>query len=444
MLFSKQDLRKIIVPLLIEQALAVTVGMLDTVMVASAGEAAVSGVSLVDSVNLLLIYVFSALAGGGAIVISQLLGKGVKQTAQEASKQLLLIVTAAAVFLTLVAVGFRKILLNWIFGSIDAEVMANAQIYFLFTALSYPFLGIYNACAAIFRAAGNSKISMTTSLMMNGINVAGNALLIFVFHMGAAGAAIATLFSRIVGAGFMLLRIRSPKANLRITGLLKTRPQWNLIKRICWIGIPNGIENGMFQFGKVLTQSIVSGFGTVQIAANAAAGSLASLQYVPGQAISLAIVVVVGRCVGAGKKEQAKSYTKVLLGIDYGMILLVSAFMCLFAKNLTGLYNLSGDGISLAVQIVFWHSLCISTIWPLAFTLPNAFRAASDVRYTMVLSVFSMWVFRVGLSVVFGKVLGMGVMGVWLAMFCDWLFRAIFFTVRFCGGKWLTKYKSLT
>lgn len=437
-------MRKIIVPLLIEQALAVTVGMLDTVMVASAGEAAVSGVSLVDTLNLLLIYVFSALAGGGAIVISQLLGKGVKETAQEASRQLILVVAAAAVFLTLIAVGLRKPLLNWIYGSIDAEVMANARIYFLFTALSYPFLGIYNACAAIFRAAGNSKISMTTSLMMNGINVAGNALLIFVFHMGAAGAAIATLFARIVGAGFMLLRIRSPKANLRIVGLLKIRPEWNLIKRICWIGVPNGIENGMFQFGKVLTQSLVSGFGTVQIAANAAASSLASLQYVPGQAISLAMVVVVGRCVGAGEKEQAKRYTKVLLGSAYGMILLVSVFMCLFAKNLAGLYNLSGDGIALAVQIIFCHSLCISTIWPLAFTLPNAFRAASDVRYTMVLAVFSMWLFRVGLSVVFGKVLGMGVMGVWLAMFCDWLFRAVVFVVRFYSGKWLTKYKSLT
>ncbi len=444
MLFSKQDLRKIIVPLLIEQALAVTVGMLDTVMVASAGEAAVSGVSLVDTLNLLLIYVFSALAGGGAIVISQLLGKGVKETAQEASRQLVLVVAAAAVFLTLIAVGLRKPLLNWIYGSIDAEVMANARIYFLFTALSYPFLGIYNACAAIFRAAGNSKISMTTSLMMNGINVAGNALLIFVFHMGAAGAAIATLFARIVGAGFMLLRIRSPKANLRIVGLLKIRPEWSLIKRICWIGVPNGIENGMFQFGKVLTQSLVSGFGTVQIAANAAASSLASLQYVPGQAISLAMVVVVGRCVGAGEKEQAKRYTKVLLGSTYGMILLVSVIMCLFAKNLAGLYNLSGDGIALAVQIIICHSLCISTIWPLAFPLPNAFRAASDVRYTMVLSVFSMWVFRVGLSVVFGKMLGMGVMGVWLAMFCDWLFRAVVFVIRFYNGKWLTKYKSLT
>ncbi len=421
-----------------------TVGMLDTVMVASAGEAAVSGVSLVDSLNLLLIYVFSALAGGGAIVISQLLGKAVKETAQEAAKQLILVVTAAAVFLTLIAVGLRKPLLNWIYGSIDAEVMANAQIYFLFTALSYPFLGIYNACAAIFRAAGNSKISMTTSLMMNGINVVGNALLIFMFQMGATGAAIATLFARIVGAGFILLRIRSPKANLRITGVLKIRPKWNLIKRICWIGIPNGVENGMFQFGKVLTQSIVSGFGTVQIAANAAASSLASLQYVPGQAISLAMVVVVGRCVGAGEKEQAKRYTKVLLGIDYGMIILVSAFMCLFAKNLAGLYNLSGEGITLAVQIIFCHSLCISTIWPLAFTLPNAFRAASDVRYTMILSVFSMWVFRVGLSVVFGKVLEMGVMGVWLAMFCDWLFRAVLFAIRFYSGKWLTKYKSLT
>ena len=439
MLFSGQDLRKIIIPLLVEQTLALTVGMLDTVMVASAGEAAVSGVSLVDSVNILLIYLFSALAGG-AVVISQLLGKGNESTAKDASKQLIWVVSIVAVCFALIAIVFRKPLLRLIFGSIDMQVMKNAQIYFLFTALSYPFLGIYNACAAVFRAAGNSRISMTTSLMMNGINVAGNALLIFVFQMGAAGAAIATLFARIAGAIFMLLRIRSPRATLCVKNLLRTRPQWNLIRRICWIGIPNGVENGMFQFGKVLTQSLISGFGTAQIAANAASSSLASLQYIPGQAIGLAMVVVVGRCVGAGEKEQAKHYAKKLVGFTYGLVLIISACMCLFAKNLAGLYNLSDSAAALAVQIIFLHSICISTIWPIAFTLPNAFRAASDVRYTMVLSVFSMWVFRVGLSVVFGKLLGLGVMGVWLAMFCDWAFRAVVFTVRYLSGKWLTKY----
>ncbi|MBQ9734699.1 MAG: MATE family efflux transporter [Clostridia bacterium] len=439
MLFSRKDLSKIIIPLFIEQTLAITVGMFDSVMVSSVGEAAVSGVSLVDTLNLLLIYLFTALAGGGAVVISQLIGQKDYKRANEASKQLLYIVFIVACALTLLATTLRTPLLKLIFGSIEKDVMEHAKIYFLFTALSYPFFGIYSACASVFRAMGNSSISMRISLAMNIINIGGNALLIYVFNMGAAGAAIATLFSRIVGAVIILILTRNPKNQVYIEKPFSYKISAYYVKRICGIGIPNGLENGMFQFGKVLTQSLISSFGTIHIAANAVANSLTALQYIPGTAIGLTMVVVVGRCVGAGEKEQAKAYSKKLLGITYVAILAISAILCSFSTFFVGMYNLSAQSTALAKQLIFFHSICVCTIWPIAFPLTNAFRAANDVKFTMIISVASMWIFRVGLSFVFAKVTNIGVPCVWIAMSCDWIFRTIIFGIRYLKGSWLKK-----
>ncbi len=443
MLFTNRELKKIIVPLLIEQMLGVTIGMLDTVMVASAGEAAVSGVSLVDSVNLLMVYVFTALASGGAITISQLLGAREKEYSLKAAKQLVCVVFFVSFVIMTTMLIFRKGLLSLIFGSIEADVMKNAQIYFLFTALSYPFLALYNAGAAIFRAMGNSKISMRASLVMNVINLCGNALLIFVFKMGAAGAAIATLFARMVGAVAMMYLIHNKQLDVYVEKLYRWKPDWYLIKRICAIGIPNGMENGMFQFGKVITQSLISSFGTIQIAANAAAAGLSSVQYTPGGALGLSMIIVVGRCVGACETEQAKKYARKLLMIAYVIVAALSLGMALFSKPLVGLYNLSPESSALARKLLILHCVSVCTVHPMAFCLTNSFRAASDVKFTMIISMISMWVFRVGLSYVFGKYMGMGVMGVWLAMVSDWTFRAIIFGTRFVRGTWLTKYKAL-
>lgn len=442
MLFTNKDLTKIIVPLLIEQMLSVTIGMLDTVMVSSAGEAAVSGVSLVDSVNLLMVYVFSALASGGAITISQLLGAKDKDYANRAAKQLVWVVFLVSAILMSIMLIFRKGLLSLIFGSIAPDVMANAQIYFLFTALSYPFLALYNAGAAIFRAMGNSKISMRASLIMNVINLCGNATLIYGFKLGAAGAAIATLFARMAGSGIMMYLVHNKKLDVYLEKLFSWRPDWYLIKRICAVGIPNGLENGMFQFGKVITQSLISGFGTVAIAANAAASGLSSVQYTPGGALGLAMVVVVGRCVGACETEQAKKYARKLLLIAYTIVGTLSVIMAILSGPLVGLYGLSAESSDLAQKLFLLHCVSVCTVHPTAFCLTNSFRAASDVRFTMIISMISMWIFRVGLSYVFGKFMELGVMGVWYAMVCDWTFRAIIFGTRFLKGTWLTKYRA--
>lgn len=437
MLFTGKELAKIIVPLMIEQLLAISIGIIDSMMVASAGEAAVSGVSLVDTLNLFWVYLFTALAGGGAVVISQLIGKKDLEKASQSAKQLIWIVLIISTTLAVLVLSFKSPLLRLVFGKIDDEVMSNAKAYLTFTALSYPFFAIYNGCAATFRAMGNSKISMIASIIMNVINVFGNAILIFIFKLGAVGAAITTLCARIVGAVMMLTLVHNKNNLIHIEKIYMYKPDFLLIKKICSIGIPNGMENSMFQFGKVMTQSLISTFGTAQIAANAVGNAMAPLQYVPGNALGLTMITVIGRCVGAGEKEQAKKYAIKLLGITYSAIILISVFMWIFAEPIIALYGLSPESSGLACELMLLHCLAVSTVWPSGFTLPNSFRAASDVKFTMLVSVCSMWVFRVGLSYVFGLYLNMGVKGVWLAMFCDWSFRATVYLIRYIKGAWL-------
>lgn len=435
-MFSNKSLRNLIVPLIIEQLLAVTIGIADTVMVSSCGEAAVSGISLVDSVNFLLITIFSSLATGGAVISAQYIGRGERENACMAAKQLFYSILALSLVLTVIAVVFRNPVLRLIFGSIEPDVMANAQIYFLLSAVSYPFLAIYNAGAALFRSMGDSKTSMVISLIMNTINVGGNALLIFGFQMGVAGAATASLVSRIVAAAAITALLLNRHRTIYYESLHKVTIKWPMIKSIMQIGVPNGLENSILQIGKVLVASIVAGFGTVSITANAVAGNLASLQIIPGTAIGMAMITVVGQCVGAKDYEAVKKYTRKLMLIAYIAIWFMTAFMLLFSKNILSFYALSEESTALTMQVFVVHGVCACVIWPPAFALPNALRAANDVRYTMLVSLISMWLFRIGFSYVLAIYFNMGVLGIWVSMCIDWLCRAIFFVVRFARGKW--------
>ena len=451
-LFSRKSLVKIIFPLIIQQTLAVTIGMVDSMMVSSAGEAAVSGVSLVTTLDILLICAFSAMATGGAIVISQFIGKKDLEIARSSAKQLIYVTTGVALIIATTVLIFRYPLLNTLFGDVEPEVMKNTQSYFFYIALSFPVLGLYDAGAAIFRAMGNSMISMLASLLMNIINVVCNAILIFGFGMGAAGAAIATLISRVIGAGIMLVLVHNKKNTVYVEKLFHYRPNFTIIKNILKIGIPNGIENSMFQFGKLLTQSLISSMGTAAIAANAVAHTMSTFQYMPGGAIGLATVSIVGRCIGAQEKEQAKKYSRILIAITYCCLWFIVLLTCIFSKTIINVYQLSAEASAMGQELIIYHSICAALIWPIAFTLPNAFRAASDVRFPLIISALSMWLFRVGTCyvlalesvTVFGITVpgfGLGVLGVWVAMTLDWLFRAILFAFRYLSGKWLTKYK---
>lgn len=439
-MFTKKDLIKLIIPLIIEQILLITVGMADSMMVARVGEAAVSGVSLVDSINVLLIGLFGALSTGGAVVSSQYLGNKQEKSACEAGEQLLASVLALALFVMAVAFLLGNYALDWLFGDVNSDVMANARIYLFYSAMSFPFIAVYNACAALFRSMGNSKISMIISVIMNFINIAGNAILIFGFGMGVAGAAIATLLSRIFSAGTLFILLLNHKHPIHIEDIKRFHINIVMIKRILRIGIPNGLENSVFQTGKILVQGIVAGLGTSAITANAVSSTVGSFGILPGSAIGLALITVVGRCIGARDYEGVKQYTYKLLKFTYIAMFLLNLVLFFLIPLILKLYNLSDQTADIARQLMMYHCVLASMIWPLAFSLPNALRAANDVKFTMCASIFSMWTWRIGFCYILAIVFKMGVLGVWIAMTIDWLFRAICFVIRFKQGK----YRSMT
>lgn len=438
MLFSKQDLRRLIIPLILEQALAITVGMADTMMISSVGEAAVSGVSLVDMFNNLIISVLAALATGGAVVTSQYIGAGKKDDACRSAKQLIFTAGIIAAGISVFAILFHRNVLQLFFGRIEADVMKNAIIYLVISAISFPLLAVYNSCAALFRSMGNAQITLKVSVLMNLINVAGNALCIYGLHMGVAGVAIPSLISRGVAGIVLSVLLRSPQNMIYLT---KERFRFDpaAVKRILFIGIPSGIENGIFQLGRVLVVSIIAGFGTNQIAANGVANSLDGMGCIVGQAMNLAMIAVIGRCVGAGDEKQVRYYTKKIIGMTYMLTAIANSTILLLLPQILSVYGLGSETTHLAYILVMIHNGVAIFLWPAAFVLPNMLRACNDVRFTMVISIFSMLTFRVGFSYIMGVQMGYMAVGVWIAMVFDWIFRLLCFVGRYFSGTWRKK-----
>ncbi len=455
MIFSRKDIVKIIVPMFVQQLLNITVGMADSMMVSHAGEAAVSGVSLVNTLDNMLIVFFTALVSGGSVVVAQSLGSRERKETTNVAKQLLYASTSVALLLTAFALILQRPILSLLFGDVEADVMHNARDYFWIVALSFPFLAISESTGACFRAAGNSMISLIVSFAINVMNICGNAIFIFGFDMGASGAALATTIARIGGSLILLILINNKKYPVHIERLFHYRPDFRIVRRILNIGIPNGIENIMFTFGRLLTQTLISMLGTTVIAANSVALGIANYQYSVNIAISACIVPIVGRCIGAGKKDQAKYYSRMLLLLEYVMLALVIVITLIFQKSLVATYNITDEGRALAIRLLIFHSIVAALIYPLGFLLPSTFRAAGDARFSMIFSMISMWCIRVvcayflalesvsvfGLFTVSG--LGLGIWGVWIAMFGDWLLRSVAYAVRYFSGRWLKVKKLL-
>ena len=435
-LFSNRELANLIGPLVIEQLLAVFVGMADSIMVANVGEAAVSGVSLVDNIMILIINIFAVLATGGAVVAGQYIGRKDEKSACKAATQLVWFVSLSAVAIMILVYFGKDIILNQVFGHITAEVKGHADIYLLIVTASIPFIALYNGGAAIFRAMGNSQVSMRVSLLMNAINVTGNAILVFGLRIGTAGVAIPTLISRMVAAIVITVLLCNQTRILHIERTLKIRFDGRMIRKILAIGVPNGLENSMFQLGKILVLSLVSTFGTYAIAANAVSNAIALFQILPGMAISLAITTVISQCVGANDYEQVHYYLKKLLAIIYVAMVGTVALIFLALPLILKAYNLSDQTAAAATNIIHFHGISAMIIWPLSFALPAAYRAAGDAKACMYTSIVSMWIFRIGFSYLVGKYMGLGVFGVWVAMVIDWVVRAICFIIRYFNGKW--------
>ena len=435
--FTKADLRRLIVPLVIEQLLSITVGLSDSLMVSQVGEAAISAVSLVDTVNVLLVNAFASLATGGAVITGQYLGRREVGKAGHSAQQLLLFMAEVSLAVMVLFYLGKGFVLNVVFGQVEADVAAYANTYYMIVEASIPFLALYSAGAALFRVMGNSGTSMWVSTAMNAINVVGNGLLIFVFHRGVEGVAIPTLVSRIFAAAAMLVLLRRLNLPIQVERFTFRHDRF-VVKNILHFGVPNGIEGSMFQLGKILLLSTVSVLGTASVAANAIGNTLASFQVVPGTALGLAIVTVVSRCAGASEYDRARYSTKKMMRTAYLYTVLVIALILACLPLILKLYNVSDQAREWATQILWMHGLCGILIWPLAFTLPQALRAAGDTRFTRVASTVSMWTLRVGLGVLLGRYWGFGVLGIWMAMFADWALRAALFVPRFHGHKWET------
>ena len=437
LLFPRRALWMLLIPLIIEQMLNSLMGMVDTLMVSRVGAEAISAVSLVDSINNLVLQVFAAMAAGAAIICSQYLGRKDEKGCNDAAKQIVLTVVVISSVIMIIGVGFRKPLLHLIFGSVEEAVMTNAQMYFLITALSYPFIALFQAGAAFYRACGNSKFTMKTALIANVANIVGNTLFIFVLQMGAAGAAVSTLISRALCAFVVFYALRKPGYAIQLKNYFSIRPDLNLIVKILAIGVPSGIENGMFQFGKLAIQSTVSSLGTAAIAAQAMTIIFENVNGMAAVGIGIGLMTVVGQSIGAGRQEEAKYYIVKLAGYAEIAMIISCILVYIAARPVTVLAGMSEESTALCMQMILAITIVKPLLWVPSFTPPNGLRAAGDVRFSMITATLTMWLCRVALSIFLMRVVKTGPIGVWDGMFADWGVRGVIFTIRFVRGKWI-------
>ena len=432
-MYTKEQLRRLLIPLMFEQVLTALMGSVDTIMVTNIGSAAISAVSLVDSLNILIINIFAAMATGGAIICAQYLGSNQKDKANQALKQLIFSVTLISILITIPCILFRRPLLTLIFGSVEKNVMDNALNYLFITALSYPFIALYNAGAASFRTSQNSRLPMAIAF---GSNI-GNVFFIFTLSLGVAGAALSTLLSRIISAIIILILLKQPKQDLYVDSYLSIRPEIETITKILKIGIPTGIENGMFQFGKLVIQSTVSTMGTTAIAAQAMVAMLESFACQASIGVGLGMMTVVGKCVGAKEYEQARHYTISLTRLAWMVCIIFCVIIMLFIQQITSLAGMEAESAKLAIwltRIVFAYKMIF---WTPSFLPGYGLRAAGDVKFSMITSTLSMWICRVVVTIFLVHTFHMGPLAVWIGMGADWTIRSFIFLARFKSNKWL-------
>jgi putative MATE family efflux protein len=425
-MFSNRDLRKLFVPLVVEQALEFLVGLTATLFVSSVGESAVSGVSLVDAIIMLLIAAFGALATGGAVVAGQYLGNKEPAKANEATRQLVWLAGASSLVVMIVLYAATPLILDGLFGKITPEVRHHASIYLTLVNASIPAIALYAAAAAVFRTIGKTKVTMYVAMLMNLSNIATSAVLIYGFHLGTEGVGLASLGSRVLAAGVMvaLAMNKALPVFLSFGGRIRDQLRGPMVASILKIGVPFAVENGLFHVGRILVLSLISSFGTAAIAANAVGTAISVFQVLPGMAIGLGLTTVISRCVGAGDFQQAQFYHRKILKLVYVWVL--------------GAYHLSAEATSLAFQLLVIHTLGTITVWPLGLTTPVTLRAAGDARFPMVVSLTTMVACRLVLAYILGAGLSLGVVGAWIAMVLDWVARSVFFVHRYRSGRWKT------
>lgn len=439
-LFQQKQVYEIIIPLILEQVFMAAIGMFDVIMVSGIGEEAISAVSLVDFISQLVTSVLTALSTGGAIVCSQFIGRDNRRDAEEAVQHLLMLVVLSGLIVMAVALLGNRWLLEVIYGKIDGNVMGKARIYFALSGMSYPFVALFCCSAAVMRTLGYTKLSFHTSLVMNLMNIVMNALFIFGFHWGVFGAGLASMLSRMIISLVLFYMIFHTQNMLNIQAPSQWRLRRYTTRSILSFAIPTSLESSVFYIGRLLVQGVVTGFGTSAIAANAVALTVTEFLHMPGAGIGIGMITIVGRCIGAEEKQQARAYAKQLIVLTY----LIQGICCVgsmaLAVPITGWYHLTEQTKELAVVMLLTHGVVCTVFWPMGFTTANALKAAGDVKFTMMMSIASMWCFRVGGSYLFVQLFpDLGVLNVWAAMYCDWIARALICFWRYRKDTWLDK-----
>lgn len=438
--WNNKKLFSLLWPLIVEQLLIVMMGIVDMVMVSSVGEHAVSGVSLVDSINFLIITAFNAMATGGSVVASQYIGRKDGKNACRSARQLIYISLFISLIMMILTMCFCRSVLKLVYGNIADDVMRSAQIYFLITALSYPFLALYTSASSLFRSMGNSKISMNTAALVNIINIGGNALFIYGMRLGVAGAALSTLIGRMIAAVVLIYLLMQDWLNIiNLKGITKIKLEPDMIKRIFNIGIPSGLETSVFQIGKILVTRIFTSFGTAAIAANAVGATINSIAFMPGSGFGMGLMIIAGQCIGAGDYEAVKQHTKKILKLSYMTYFIINIHILIFMNQIIGFFNLSAEAHQMCVVFLQIHCVTSTLFWCPSFVLPNVLKAAGDARYIMIVAASTMWIVRVCSAYLMAFPMGLGPKAVYLAMGADFLFRGIFFSMRYLNGRWKEK-----
>jgi len=437
-MYTGRDLRKLMIPFMIQEVLIALMGTVDTLMVSNIGAAAISGVSLVDSVNKLVNYLFLAVSTGGTIICSQYLGQQNVRSSNRVARQMILSALALSLTIMAVCLAFRKELLNLIFGQVEADVMASAQTYLLITALGYPFSALFSAASAVFRASGNSRLPMAISVCSNIFNIFGNYAALFILKWGVAGAAFSTFLSQLGSAVAVLIFLRRGSDLIDIGTYRSIRPDGRMIWLIISVGFPTAIENAMFQFGKLMVQSTVSTLGTAAISANAIVVVLELLTSEPSIGICFGLMTVVGHCIGAGRPDEARKYIKQMTFVGFIVLFVANWLIFFLTKPVTVMAGMQAESASLAINTMLIISILKPVLWPLAFVPSYGMKAAGDVKFTMIVSTATMWLIRVGVSTVLCRVFGLGLIGIWCGYFGDWVVRSIIFSLRFRGKGWLS------
>lgn len=436
-MFTQKDLRRLVLPIFLDQLLLAGVGIVSTLLLSYAGEAAVSAVSLVEMINVFIISILLAVSTGGTVILAQIIGSKRLELAQKASGQMMILTVVVGLVFMGMVLGLGQPILNLLFGSVDPDVMRAAQIYFIISSLSYPFMALYNASAGLFRAMGNSRIPMIGSMVLNISSVLGFGLAIFIFKAGITGVAIASLTSRIIASLFLIRLNFNPELIVSLDKKNLLTWDTSLIQRIVKVALPNSVENGVTQLGRVFLASIIALFGTAQITANGIVNSLGAFTLSYSMALVFASVTVVGQCVGAKEYEQARLYAKKLMRQGQLVTLVLAVLSIVLLPTLLQIYTISDEARTLTYQVMILHNTIAVLFWTPGFMLASSLRAAGDARFTMMVSLTAMFIFRIPFAYLFAVVLDFGVMGVMMAMGVDWFYRFTINQIRLKGDKWL-------